>query len=118
MSFARARITSVIAVLVVVAAIFATAAWAGTDVYLNHAVVGSVPAVSGTAYHYDNFMGSDSGYANLGIYLYNVDTGSTTCQDYVDGVPSVYRSCANQGTARCHTIDGQGQIYATCQTTS
>ena len=56
-------------------------------------------------------MGSNSGCANLGIYLYNVDTGSTTCQDYQDGVVSVYRSCANSSRdGHIHECVGTGRF--------
>jgi hypothetical protein len=113
----KARITGAVVMLAFLAAAFALPAFAATDVYLDHAVVGEVPAVSGSAYHYDNFMGSNSGYASMHIYLYNASSGVQTCDASVSGGASVYRSCAAPGTARCHTINGQGQIYATCQTT-
>lgn len=109
----KTRIMLLIVGVVAAVGIASAPASGATEVYCNQCTVSSVPAVSATKYHYDNYMSVSTG-GNLEIYFYNVSTGNTTCGVSEFLVYSVYRSCSNYATARCHTFSGTGSVVAYC----
>ncbi len=95
-------------------------AFSGVDVYCSGCTLPSngVPAASGTAYHYSNYMTTYNNYfADLHVYFYNTSTGNQTCDLAVNNVVWSYKGdCSNTATARCHLLHGTGPTAADCQT--
>jgi hypothetical protein len=117
LSSIKTRIVLLLVLVVsLVAGFSAIPASGALEIYCYYCTVSSVPAVSATKYHYDNYMSVDIA-GNLEIYFYNVSTGVTTCGKSVFSTYSVYRQCSNHATARCHTFSGTGARTAYCDAT-
>jgi hypothetical protein len=114
--FTRAKLLVAVCAVAASGVLAAVAHSSTLDYYCNGCTLSSngTPAVSAAAYQLSNGI-ELSVAADVHVYLYNVSTGSQTCDKSANNSLGVYNICANSATARCHLINGTGPRSATCR---
>lgn len=112
----RTLVLIVLVIAVAAAGVFADVSRSTPDYYCNGCTLPSngTPAVSVTRYYVDNAMQTNNP-VDWHIYLYNVGSGTQTC-DYsgTNGYEGI-KYCANTATARCQLLHNTGPTTATCK---